>query len=609
MTRENLKRGYVNKILILILVAIVFAVYGQVVTHDFIFYDDQVYVKDNPRVLTGFTLDNIIWAFSSIHDHNWFPLTWISYMLHIQFFGSAPGAILLENVALHAISTILLFMFLERNTGSAWRSVTVAALFALHPLHVESVAWVSERKDVLSTFFWMLTLNLHARYAEQRSRRYYLLSLGAFFLGLMAKPMLVTLPLVMLLMDYWPLHRLPMPDDDAAGRPQLRDRVSPLRLLAEKLPFIILAAASCMITIFVQSGAINPLASSPLSGRIANALNSYVLYLKNMFIPFKLAPFYPFPDTIATWPPIGSALLLTATTLLAFRLRKRFPYLITGWLWYTITLLPVIGIVKVGSHAMADRYTYIPLVGIFIMLAWGAADAWKSRFANHTPLAVSTALILMACSVLTWRQVSFWKNTETLFTHAEAVTSNNYVASNSLGLYQKSKGNNEEALRLFDLSISRAPRSVDPHVNKANLLRTMGRNREAIEVFKQATELAPNDPVILVDLGGLLVAQGMPEDAIKYLVQGLVLAPDSGAAHYNLALALHHLGRVEEALVHYRSSLNLNPGQPITHNNMGVTLAELGRVNEAILHFREALRLKPDYDEARDNLRQALGTD
>ncbi|MFA7403185.1 MAG: tetratricopeptide repeat protein [Pelobacteraceae bacterium] len=607
MIQENSTQSLSRKICPYVIVAAIFAVYVQVATHTFVLYDDPGYVQENKIVLGGLTPSNIAWAFSTVTMANWHPLTWLSYLFDIQLFGLNPGAMLLENIALHSINAIMLLLFLRRLTGSHWRSAVVAALFALHPLHVESVAWISERKDMLSTLFWLLTLYFHARYAEQRSSRHYILALGAFVLGLMSKPMLVTLPLIMLLMDYWPLQRFTTADSNGERPPRQPVATKPIRLLVEKLPFLALAASSCAVTVIAQQGAMTPLIVSSYADRIANSLNSYTLYLGKMFWPTSLCPFYPFPDTIPIWQPLSSAFILAAITTVALRERKRHPYLIVGWLWYLITLVPVIGVLRVGMQALADRYTYIPLIGIFIMLVWGLTDLWEWRFNSRKPLGAATLMILTLCSLLTWRQVSFWKDSSTLFNHARAVTKNNYQAANILGIDQMNNGKNEEALRLFDQAIREASWFTDPYIHKGNLLKKMGRNEEAIDVFNQAMILNPYNAAVYVDIGNLHATQGRIEEAIEYLLLGLRVDPQSGSAHYNLAMALHQRGRLEEAVQHYKQSLEYSPGFPDTHNNLGITLAELGRIDEAIAQFREALRLKPDSEDAQKNLERAIG--
>lgn len=585
----------------LLLALFTLAVYSQVATHDFVLYDDPVYVRDNPTVLAGLTPANISWAFTTLSMANWHPLTWLSYMMDIQLFGPNPGAMLLENAALHTANSILLFLLMQRLTGAVWKSAATAALFALHPLHVESVAWISERKDVLSSLFWLLTLYLYSMHAKRRKLRYYLLALASFALGLMTKPMLVALPLVMLLIDYWPLQIFHPTATDSGKEP-----VKPVRLLIEKLPFFALAAGSCAMTLTAQSGAMTPLIVSSLPNRIANSLNAYMIYLGKMLWPTNLSPFYPFPDSIPTWQPFCSALVLTAVTVTVFRTRKRYPYLIVGWLWYLVSLVPVIGIVRVGMHAFADRYSYIPLIGIFVMLAWGVTDLWQLYFRSKRALVMATLLILAACSLLTWKQVSLWKDSATLFNHAREATKNNYVATNILAIDRMKKGDHEQALRLFDQSIGQASWFIEPYIHKANLLKRLERNEEAIAMFNKALVLDPFNATVYVDLGNLLATQGRLNEAVEYLQLGLRVDPQSAPAHYNLGLALHHLGRLEEALEQYHLSLKFNPGFPDAHNNIGITLAEQGFLDQAISQFREALRLRPDYQEAQKNLKTAL---
>ena len=526
---KDTSRIFYKAWIVLSLIVTTFAVYGQVATHNFVLYDDTIYVQDNPAVLAGLTPAAITWAFSTLSMNNWHPLTWLSYMLDIQLFGLNPGAMLLENAALHGINAIVLFLLLHRLTGFIRRSAIVAALFALHPLHVESVAWISERKDVLSTLFWFLTLYFHTRFAEQRSLRFYFLTLGAFSLGLLTKPMLVTLPLIMLLMDYWPLQRFAAFDPSGP-----RQHTKPFLLLMEKVPFFALATGSCMITVIAQQDAMAPLVVSSYAHRISNSLDSYILYLGKMVWPSSLAPFYPFSSSIPLWQPLCSALALSGITLLVFRERNRHPYLIFGWLWYLITLIPVIGIVRVGMQAMADRYTYIPLTGIFIMLVWGISDFWHRRFSDQKPLFVITFLILTSCSFLTWRQASLWKDSTTLFTHTRMVTSKNYIASNILGIEQMKKGNHEEALKLFDESFREAPWFIEPYINQGLALHNLGRLEEAAYHFKQS----------------------------------LIYSPLLPATHNNLGITLAELGRLDEAIEHFREALRLKPDLVETQKNL-----------------------------------------
>lgn len=516
--------------------AVILTVYYQVGTHNFVYYDDAVYVLETPAVLEGLTPKSISWAFSTLTMANWHPLTWLSYMLDVQLFGPTPGAMLLENVAIHTFNTILLFILLTRTTVFVWRSAIVAALFALHPLHVESVAWIAERKDVLSTLFWLLSLYFYACYAENRNIRSYVLTLGAFTLGLMAKPMLVTVPMVMLLMDYWPLQRLKITIHKKADK-----HTAPLHIFLEKLPFLALAAVSCVLTVIAQQGAMAPLAVSSSADRISNSLNSYIIYLSKTFWPVDLCPFYPFPISIPAWQPICSAIIISAITILVFRANNRYPYLLFGWLWYLITLLPVIGIVRVGMQASADRYTYVPLIGIFIMLAWGVSDLWKLKFKSKAPLITIIFITIATLSYLAWQQVSYWKDATTLFTHTRNVTKNNYIAANILGLEQMKTRNFSEAFKLFDESFRQAPWYIEPYINQGLALYNLGLLNAAEFHFKQALLYTPLNPAIHNNLGITLADLGKLDEAIKHFMEALKLKPELLEVQRNLnkALELH----------------------------------------------------------------------
>ena len=409
------------------------ALYWRVQGHGFLHYDDYQYVVDNPHVRHGLTRQGVLWALTSGYASNWHPLTWLSHMLDCELYGLNPQGHHLNNLLLHIANALLLFRLLLRMTGALWRSAFVAALFALHPLHVESVAWVAERKDVLSTLFWMLTLGAYLRYRERPTGTRYLATLFLFALGLAAKPMLVTLPFVLLLLDCWPLGRMPSPR-------------SLLPLVREKAPFFVLAALSSVITFWVQShwGAV--VLSIPLKERLANALVSYVGYGAKMLWPVNLACFYPHPlDGLPLWQAAGALLLLAGVTVAVVRAGRRLPYLAVGWLWYLGTLVPVIGLVQVGAQAMADRYTYVPLIGLFVMLSWGAGSlAAKGPLPKIATAALSAAL-LAALLPLTWSQISHWKDSETLFAHALEVTDRNLLAHNNLGNALARQGRLEEA--------------------------------------------------------------------------------------------------------------------------------------------------------------------
>jgi tetratricopeptide (TPR) repeat protein len=487
-------------ILCLVLAAVNLALYGQLQDHEFIHYDDYEYVVENPHLRCGLTLRGITWALTTGYAGNWHPLTWLSHMLDCQLYGLNPKGHHLSSLLLHIINTLLLFLVLKRMTGALWRSAFAAALFAFHPLHVESVAWVSERKDVLSTLFWMMTLWAYVRYVERPAIGRYMLSLLFFFLGLTAKPMLVTLPFVLLLMDYWPLARFQF--GTLKEGESLRAGGTPVdthpwriagRLLWEKVPFLVLAASSSVVTFLVQREWGTMPSLIPLKIRAANALYSYALYMGKMIWPQNLAVFYPHPgNTLTLWQWGGAALLLASISLLAVMAARQIPYLIMGWLWYLGTLVPVIGFIQVGSQAMADRYTYVPLIGLFVIISWGV-----HRLAGKSPLlkgivSVFAIFAMTGLFVSTMRQVSTWKDGKTLFEHALAVTSRNVLAHNNLGNALAREGKQEEAAYHFAEALRFSPHDATAHNNLGNALVELGRIEEAVAHYTEALRIRPD---------------------------------------------------------------------------------------------------------------------
>ena len=480
-----------NFIACLFLTIATLTVYWQAGNHEFINYDDITYVTGNPHLQAGFSPEGIIWAFTSGYAGNWHPLTWISHILDIQLYGMDPGRHHLTNVLFHIGNTLLLFLVFRRMTGALWRSAFIAAIFALHPLHVESVAWIAERKDVLSTFFWMLTMGAYVWYVERRGFLRYLLVLLFFILGLMAKPMLVTLPFVLLLLDYWPLSRFQFGHQNGSIVIQRKSVV--IRLICEKIPLFALAAASCIVTLFAQQsgGAVCSFSAFPINIRIANALVSYVGYIVKMLWPHQLAVLYPHPGMLPWIQVIGACLLLVFISMLAVMALKRYPWLIVGWVWYIVTLVPVIGLVQVGSQAMADRYTYVPLIGIFIMIAFGVPEllsGWRYRKIGLSTMAVACLLVLMAT---TWFQVRYWANSVTLFERALAVTENNYVLHSNLGVTLFSKGKVDEAIGHFHDAMRINPRYAKAHNNLGTALIHKGKVKKAIAHFREALRIRP----------------------------------------------------------------------------------------------------------------------
>jgi len=562
-----------NVLFCVFLIVLTVAVFWNISGNDFINYDDFQYVTDNRHVTSGVSVENVVWAFTSGYASNWHPVTWISHMVDVELFDLNPQGHHLINLLLHTTNACLLFLFLNKITGAAWRSVVVAALFAIHPLRVESVAWVAERKDVLSTCFALSTLLLYSWYVQKRTTWRYLAFFSCFVFGLMSKPMLVTLPFVLLLLDYWPLGRFAPWGGDAGDQPpNPAPHTLPLSaLVKEKLPLLAAAILSSCVTMIVQRAeALHTLEITPLSFRIANALVAYLRYLGKTVWPTDLAVLYPLPQAIPPLHSVGSALLLLLVSYCAFVFSRRRPYLLVGWLWFMGALVPVIGIVQVGLQSMADRYTYFPLIGIFIVVVWGVADLTERRPAWRIPLAVSTAGILAVLSTVTWSYERCWENSTTLFTHAIEVTSDNYYAHYMLGNAYYKDALFQDALTQFGRVLQLNPRFADASVNAGIIYAKQGNQAEAIKLFTTA----------------------------------LTLKPGSYAVHYNLAVALQAQGKLEEAMIHYREVLRFDPENIGGHFNLGLALMDLKRCDEAIPHFSAAMRLKPGLEDARRYLQE-----
>jgi tetratricopeptide (TPR) repeat protein len=598
---------------------ITLGVFWPSLAHDFLSYDDQAYVTENPHVRAGLTWPGAVWAFKSFSVTNWHPLTWLSHMLDCQLYGLKPAGHHLTNLLLHTASTLLLFLVLNRMTGALWRSACVAALFAWHPLHVESVAWVAERKDVLSVFFFMLTLWAYGRYAESRRQdpeagtthhvsRYYLLSLLFFALGLMSKPMLVTLPFVLLLLDYWPLRRVQLST--------LHLQPSTLwPLVVEKTPFLALSAVACVLTVAAQrqGSAVVSTAGLPLSIRIPHVLVSYAHYLGTMLLPRHLAAHYPYVAAVPAFEVAGAAILLALLTFLAFRLAARRPYLVVGWLWYLGTLVPVIGLVQVGDQAWADRYTYIPLIGLFLTVVWGVSDLAATPTAQAvelpgTRLALGALAAVAGLAMLagTSLQLRHWKNTRTLFEHATAVTQNNTRALTVLGSLLAAEGKPEEAKRLYVLALSYSPDNPETHFNLAKVLDQQGKLDEAIAEYGQSLWSRQWRDKAHILIGVALAKQHKYEQAMAHYRAALALNPEAAMAENNLARVLHSQVRLDEAREHYEAALKLDPQLAQAQNNLGVLLLQQGRLAEGVPHLREAVRLVPGDAESQINLAVAL---
>ena len=620
-TRENIRvdTSLFTKLDIfvcLLLFIATLAVYWQVGNYEFVNFDDDKYIIENFHVQKGLTRDSVIWAFTATHVSNWHPLTWLSHMLDFQLYGLNPSGHHLTNVFFHLVNTLLLFLVLKLMTGALWRSGLVAALFAVHPLHVESVVWVAERKDVLSTLFWMLTLWAYLGYTKRPGVKRYLVILLAFALGLMAKPMLVTLPFVLLLLDYWPLKRIELGQSaiglPAASQPSTianKPGAQAFRLLLEKTPMFVLAAVSSVVTFIVQKsgGAVGALETYPFKIRMANALLSYVIYLKKMIWPQNLAVFYPHPgQSLPMWQAAGAGLLLVVVSIAVIRAGRRYPYLPVGWLWYVGTLVPVIGLVQVGDQAMADRYTYVSLIGLFIVVAWGVPDVARSWRYGKSALALATGSLLVALMVSTSLQLKHWKNSLTLFDHALSVTDRNYLAHTNFGNVLAELGRVDEALFHFTEAVKIRPSFSKAYNNLGNALARQGRDEEAIFHLTRALELEPDFPRAHNNLGNLFERQRKIEEAVFHYSMALELKPDFAEAYFNLGNLQARQGKMDQAISHFSSALQIKPDFAEAHNSLGVVLAYTGRLEEAIAHFTEALQIEPGFVRARTNLSTAL---
>jgi len=579
------------------------AAFWDLHSNGFIKLDDPDYVTANAQVRKGLSAESMAWAFTSTDAANWHPLTWLSHMLDIQLFGMDAGRHHLTSLLLHALNAILLFLLLTRMTGALWRSALVAALFALHPLHVESVAWIAERKDVLSTLFWLLTLFSWLAYVRSKKTTPYILALVLYALGLMAKPMLVTLPFTLLLLDYWPLNRLAFP---------LRTHSKELKgLWVEKAPFFALSAASCVITMIVQKsgGAVATLTRLPPADRLTNAVWAYAAYLGKTVRPSALAVFYPHPHAGLSMGSTAAAfILLVCTTVFALRLGKRAPYLPFGWLWYLGTLVPVIGLVQVGDQAMADRYTYVPLIGIFIAAVWVLAEIVKGNRALRLAVSAAAAVALAVLFFLTRAQTGYWSGDEALFGRALQITSNNWLVHNQFGLYLFDKGKTKEAIAHYNEAVRINPES--PAV-QSNLGLALVANRQVeagIEHYTQALRLKPDAPLISYNLGQALLKMNRFSEAIPCYEWALKFLPALADAHISLGIAFDGVGRTPEALEQFRQALRIKPDSAQALNALGIGLGKMNRLPESIQRLEEAVQRDPDFVDARINLGISLNS-
>lgn len=531
-------------LIIIALTVTTFTVYSQVGNHPFLNFDDDIYVTNNPHVAGGITASNIIWAFTTIDANNWHPVTWLSHIADVQLYGMNAGGHHLTSVAIHTTSALLVFLLFFRLTGAIWQSAFAAAMFALHPLHVESVAWIAERKDVLSALFCFLTLVFYSEYVSRRKTSLYIISLLSFLLGLMSKSMLVTLPIILLLLDYWPLNRYRL--DDREGLQQILPTLS--RHIKEKIPFFILSLLSALITIYAQyrGGAMASLSSFSFRLRSENALITYLKYIERIIWPHDLAILYPFPSSIPLWQVICSLLFLLTISIAAIRKGRQYPYIAAGWFWFLITLAPVIGIIQVGGQSMADRYTYIPATGLFIIASWGAGDLAKKLKHRQYILALLAAMALVTVAALTWRQLYYWRDNISLFRHTLQVTTGNSVI----------------------------------HYNLGHTLHDKGDLDGAISEYKEALRINPNNTDAHFNLGLALQKKGYLDDSIREYRMTLQLKPDDTEAHFNLGLVFTRKGELDAAISEYREILRVNPYNRYAANNLEFLLGRKKLQNE-----------------------------
>ncbi|MCP4713993.1 MAG: tetratricopeptide repeat protein [Deltaproteobacteria bacterium] len=627
------KQSLIDPILCLLLTTAIIGIYGQTADFGFVNFDDPVYVFENPNLTDGLTRASVSWALTAVYGATWQPLVWLSYLLDVELYGLSPGGFHLTNLVLHLINTLLLFAVMRRLTGSRWTGLFIAGLFGLHPLNVEAVTWVSERKGLLSTTMLLLCLLSYTRYARRPGLKQYLPIMFFFTLGLAAKPMLVTLPFLLLLLDFRPLSRM---EKRLAG-----PRLLP-GLIIEKIPLFLLSAAACALAVYSQhaAGALAAMDIRPLGIRVENALVTYIVYLVKFFIPAGLSAHYPIPLSFSLWQSAGAGTVLVLISGTAVYLARRLPWLFIGWFWYLGLLLPVIGLVQFGSHALADRFMYVPMNGITLMLAMGAAACFRKLPLIKTGCIGGAIIIMAILSAVSFRQVQTWQNSQTLWTHALAVTEHNYPALYNLGHAYDQGGDSEQALRHYREALQINPDSAQTHHSIGVLLAAQGATLQSIEHYREALRLDPaaadthnnlgncyqrqgslnlaiehyraalrSNPQRAqthYNLGQALEKQGRPMQAFDRYTKALILDPSYIKARSSLAIACARSGRLAEAVAHFKALLKQEPGNYRAHNNLGAGLLQSGNPPAAARHFRQALRLRPHYPDAQKNLGRAL---
>jgi Tfp pilus assembly protein PilF len=604
---------HLQKVLLIavLLAAITLVLYWPVKDYGFAEFDDDLYVEKNPWVTRGLTRDSVIWAFKNLDAGFWHPLTWLSHLLDFEIYQYHAGGHHWTNVLIHLASTILLFIFLSAMTGLPWTSALTAALFAVHPLHVESVAWISERKDVLSGFFWILAVGLYFVYARKPSVPRYLSVFAAFSLGMLSKPMVVTLPIVLLLLDVWPLQRIENAKTCFDRFLSLKGSTWNLRLsrlIAEKVPFLMLSVASGILAIVAQryNGALASLDSYPLEYRLANASVACIAYLGKTIYPLDLAVFYPHPGMQPIWKVAGSILILVVATIWVIRKVRSAPYLAVGWFWYLISLLPVLGIIQVGSHSMADRYTYIPLIGIFIMIAMGIQDAASRGRVLQLGIAAIGCAIVMGSMTLSSVQLTYWTDYRTLFEHANQVTERNHIANNNLGVVAHREGRIGDAVNYLRQAVDIKPDYLDAWLNLGRCYVALDKYPDAVASFRKSIEIDPLTPTNRFLLGFALMNAGETEESARELQWVVERQPDEYEARFYLGMVRLQQGRNEDAEEHFKEVLRINPNHAAAHNNIGLLFLADGKADGAIVHFTRAVELAPGNVTMGDNLRKSL---
>jgi len=591
-------------VICLLLLGIVWVVFGQILRHDFVNYDDGAYVVGNAHVLNGLNWPGVKWAFTTGHTGYAHPVTWLSHQLDCQLYGGWAGGHHLTSVVIHSINSILLFLLFARMTNAVWPSAFVAALFAIHPLHVESVAWVAERKDVLSGLFFLLTLHAYVAYVAKRNLGRYLLALGLFALGILSKPMLVTVPGVLLLLDYWPLNRMRLwaSEDESTSRLRLGP------LILEKIPIGLIAAGWSLLTFVLQKeyGAVANETQFGITHRLANALVSYVMYLWNTVWPRDLALFYPYPERLPFAAVLFAAVFLLLISVFCFLKLKSSPYLTVGWFWYVGMLFPVIGLIQVGGQARADRYTYLPQIGLFVLVTWGVIRLLTRWPRGRYPLAVVSSLVIIALTTCSYVQASYWRNSETVWTHSLSLTVGNHIAHNNLGNVMADKSQIDDAIFHFRKAVEIYPDYCEAQGNLGRALMLKKQSDEAMVHFRKALETCKDRSDVYNLLGHALARQGNWSEAVTAYQSAIETGPRHPNAHNNnnLGIALARVGKTKEAIKQFEEALRIEVDYREAHCNLALLLAQVGRRDEAVQHLKEALRLKPDDPQVKAQLKQ-----